>query len=378
MLQLISKAYAARHSTHTASSYFRPLRLSFGYPQWLRNGVLASVMMLMILSFAISGGQASAQGSTVLRCRLDKSTVDVDANVTLFIEAVDVTNFYGYELTLKYSGTRIHFEDADTTKSGVNLQIGDFLSPDFVVLNEADNSAGRTSLALTQLSPSSAVSGTGELARATLKGVSAGLVTFAFADVVFSDPAGVAIPVTLQNCSVNVLASDATATPTITPTPTTSTVTPTPTGTPPTPTATPTPTQTPTGNGSVGLISGSVFFDVNTDGVRQPNESGVRAFVALYRLASDQQWADITDEDGNYAFPNLPAGRYFIVIRTLDGTSYAYTTNVTPEVQLEVGGSAIVDFGLTTTRFYFIPVLVMGDALVPGQSNEYRLYMPYV
>lgn len=352
MLQLISKAYVARHSAYTAGSFFRPLRQSLTYPHWLRNSVFAGMLMLVILSVVFSGGQASAQESTILRCRLDKSTVTIDANVTLFIEAVDVTNFYGYELTLKYSGSRIHFEDADATKTGVNLQMGTFLSPDFIVLNEANNSAGRTNLALTQLSPSPAVSGTGELARATLKGVSAGMVSFAFTDVVFSDPAGVAIPVTLQNCSIDVVAGDATNTPTPT---ATHTATPTVTGTPPTPTVTPTPT--PSNDTKDGVVSGSVFFDENFDGVRQPSEEpGLYALVILYRLGTDQQWSDLTDSDGLYAFTNLPAGRYFLEARLLENDPLIFTTRGNYYIELIVGGSATVDFGMNTRRYYYLPI----------------------
>lgn len=386
MLQRITlKIHASSHPLSAISSYARHLPQGFSHSPWLRNSIVAGVLVLLILSFAASGRQASAQQSTILRCRVDKSTVTVDDEVTLLIEAVDVTDFYGYELTLKYNGSRILFQDADSAKTGINLQIGAFLSPDFVVLNEANNSTGRVNLALTQLSPSPAVSGTGELARATLTGVSAGLVSFAFTDVVFSDPAGVAIPVVLQNCSVDVVAGEqtptatatatATATPTATSTPSiTPTATPTVTGTPPTPTV----TTTPDSSTNTGSISGSVFLDANGDGTRDPGETGVNAFVELYRLGSEQQWADLTDEQGGYAFTKLPPGRYFIESRSLDGVSYTFTTNVTYNIQLQVGGSASADFGLQKIhRSYYLPFIQWGAEPIPGQSGPYLLYIPF-
>lgn len=181
---------------------------------WLQ-GVTAAVVLIFAMAslFVISDKSVSAQQPTTLRCRFEQQTVAVEDNVTLFVELLDVADFYGYELTLKFNGARIQFEDADAGRAGINLQIGDFLSPDFVVLNEVNNSAGQARLALTQLSPSEAVSGTGELARATLTGVASGLVSFSFADVVLSDPAGVSIPVTTQGCSVEVTPGEGTATP---------------------------------------------------------------------------------------------------------------------------------------------------------------------
>jgi hypothetical protein len=333
---------------------------------WLRSIVATGAILLLLASIFVSSQHVSAQQAATLRCRVDKTTVAVDANATLFIEVVDVADLYGYELTLKFNGSRIHFVDADPGKSGINLQVGDFLSPDFVVLNEANNGTGQATLALTQLSPSVAVSGTGELARATLVGVAPGLVSFSFADVVLSDPAGVAIPATLQGCSIEVTGGNATATPT-----------PTGTGTPATPT--PTPTPTPDGN-DTGAIAGSVFLDANADGARQPSEGGLRAFVALYRLGTDRQWADMTDDNGDFLFSNLPAGRYFLEVRTLDGISYFYTTESTYDILLGVGGSSLADFGLNLSggRIWIVYMPQVGQDTLPpaGTGDGTIVYLP--
>ena len=77
-----------------------------------------------------------------------------------------------------------------------------FISPDFVVLNRADN--GAIELALTQLAPNGPKSGSGELARATMVGISAGFANFAFGEVTFSDNNGQAMAVTKQDCLVEV------------------------------------------------------------------------------------------------------------------------------------------------------------------------------
>lgn len=345
-------------------------------------GLLLTISLPHILNQA----WVSAQQPTTLRCRLENTTINTDEETIFVLDVLDVSNLYGYELNLTFGAAHVHIEDADPDKAGINLAIGDFILPDFVVVNTADNSTGKIRLALTQLSPSTAVSGSGELARATIKGVSAGITNFTFTDAVLSDPEGKAIPVQLQNCSLQVT-EGGTATPTITPTATSTSTgasTPTPsitptatatvTGTPPTPT----PTMTPDSSTNTGSISGSVFLDANEDGVQHPEEPGITALVELFRLGSDQQWADLTDENGEYVFLNLPPGRYFIAIRALDGVSYIYTTNVTYNIQLPTNGIGSADFGLQKVqRSYYLPILQWGAEPIPGQSGLYLLYIPF-
>lgn len=335
---------------------------------WLRS-IVAMGAILLLASIFVFSQHVSAQQSATLRCRVDKTTVAVDNNATIFIEVIDVADLYGYELTLKFNGSRLHFVDADSGKTGVNLQVGDFLSPDFVVLNEVNNGTGQANLALTQLSPSQAVNGTGEMARATLVGVAAGMVSFSFADVVLSDPAGVAIPATLQGCSIEVTGGNATATPTPTPTVT---------GTP----VTPTPTVTPTPDSETGTasISGSVFFDTDGNGARNLGEPGMYAFVAAYRLGTSHQWADLTDGNGDFVFRNLPPGHYFVDIRVLEEGTYVFTTQSTRNILLEVGGSDSAEFGLNfggRTWLVYMPQIGHPDTSPPtGTGDSTIVYLP--
>jgi hypothetical protein len=55
-----------------------------------------------------------------------------------------------------------------------------------------------------------------------------------------------------------------------------------------------------------GGISGSVFFDENGDGVRQPNERGAPGVVVVL----DDRRSATTDPDGRYSFPLVPVGRH--------------------------------------------------------------------
>lgn len=197
-------------------------------------------------------------GTAHLTCRITPSPLALNGEAALILEIADIQNLYGYELVMTYDAIRVQYQDADAAKEGVNLQVvNTFISPDFVVLNKAEN--GKIDLALTQLAPNIPRSGGGELARATIVGTGAGFANFTFGEFVFSDNNGNAIPVTKQDCLVEIgEAGEPTPTFTATTAPTTTPVntnlptqTPVPvpqqpqapTATPQPATATPIPTQ---------------------------------------------------------------------------------------------------------------------------------------
>ena len=107
-----------------------------------------------------------------------------------------------------------------------------------------------------------------------------------------------------------------TARPTEEPTPT-PTVTPTPT---PTPTPTVTPTATPTPNnhdgddhdddGSSGPLSGTVWYDLNADGNRDPGEPGIPGINVRLIGHRTMLGYTTTGTDGSYRFATIPSGSY--------------------------------------------------------------------
>lgn len=217
------------------------------------------LILLFVLSSLTWRGvlPLQAQEPAAIRCRFEPSQIAVGQTATLVIEVIDVQSLYGYELEIAYDTAVAQIQDADPDEEGANLTLGDFLSSDFVAFNVADNGAGTLQLVLTQLAPSTAKSGSGQLARATVRGVTQGFANFAFGNVTLSDSGGMAIEVTTEDCWLEVgTAGQATPTHTATPlptqTPTTTsaaTATPTYTAVPPTATFTPrplAPTATPT------------------------------------------------------------------------------------------------------------------------------------
>lgn len=174
-----------------------------------RGPVRLALGLVVVLQLLRPAPATHSQAGAVIRCRLEMPQLVVGAETTLLVSVQNVSNLYGYQLELGYNrdAGRVEVQDADTGRPGVNLALGGFLSPDFIISDRADNSAGLISLAVNQMSPSPAREGSGALARAAIRGVRVGAVNFRFQDVVLSDPDGNTLPHQVGNCALNVIPS---------------------------------------------------------------------------------------------------------------------------------------------------------------------------
>lgn len=179
------------------------------------------------------------------------------------IRIENVTRLYGAEVHLTFDPNYLEIQDADPDKPGVQLQIGTFPAPDFVVQNQVENVQGTIDYAVTQLAPREPVDGGGVLATIAVKTKGEGTARLAFTSVKLANPDGQQIPAEILDgevvVTVGVLSVQPTATaagPETTPTvegpPTeipiviaTPLPTQVPTAVPGVPTAAPSPTETP-------------------------------------------------------------------------------------------------------------------------------------
>lgn len=177
------------------------------------------ISLWVVLLLWINTGYSAAQATPMVSCRLSSASVGVGGPFELFLEVQNVQNFYGYELSLLYDPSLVELVDADPDREGVNAQLGDFLQPDFLVLNEIYE-PGEFLLNLTQVDPTLARSGNGLLAQILVAGRSEDMATFTLADVALYSASGDEIPHQLQNCALQV---GNVAPPTVTPTEATAT-----------------------------------------------------------------------------------------------------------------------------------------------------------
>ncbi len=93
-----------------------------------------------------------------------------------------------------------------------------------------------------------------------------------------------------------------------------------------------------------GGISGSVFFDENADGVRQPNERGAQGVVVVL----DDRRSATTDPDGRYVFPLVPVGRHRLrIIVERVPLPWGIDDDTPREVTVDIRADARLDIGLT-------------------------------
>lgn len=93
-----------------------------------------------------------------------------------------------------------------------------------------------------------------------------------------------------------------------------------------------------------GTVAGSVFFDENADGVRQPTERGAANVVVIL----DDRRSATSDPEGRFSFTLVPAGRHRvrILVERLP-LPWGLEDDSPREVNVEVRSEARVEVGLT-------------------------------
>lgn len=208
---------------------------------------LVKVAAAVGLLFAIAHPVSAQGGAAVVHP--DPPTLEVGQGQ---VEALNILienaqDAYGIEVRAKFDPSVIEIADADPAKDGVQMIPGDFIKPDFLVRNTADNKQGTLQYVITEVNPTPPANGTGVVFTVLIRGRALGKkssFTIEFVDI--ADRHGTKLAVKSQNGTVSVVApKPPTATPTgnakATLTPTAGT-----TGTPAitrgTPTVTPAPT----------------------------------------------------------------------------------------------------------------------------------------
>jgi hypothetical protein len=175
------------------------------FPLYSRLGAtLALLFIALLLSGPLTGTGSAQEGATV-RLELLPGQEGADV-VTVAIRIENATRLYGVEVHLAFDPARLEVQDADPDKEGVQIQAGDFPSPDFVVQNQADNAKGTIDYAVTQLAPREAVNGSGVLATVTVRGKDKGTSSLTFVGAKLANPDGQEIPSQTVDVQVEIAA----------------------------------------------------------------------------------------------------------------------------------------------------------------------------
>jgi len=114
-----------------------------------------------------------AQGVQPVQVCLTPASIQVALEQTadVAVEVRDAEAIYGADVSLTFDPAVVEVVDADPNTDGVQVALGTFLDPGFVLLNAADNAAGTLRFAMTQLNPSEPKSGSGNVIVIKLRGL---------------------------------------------------------------------------------------------------------------------------------------------------------------------------------------------------------------
>jgi len=207
--------------------------------------VISVVTVAVMISSLLAAVPAAAmQAGTLVRIQPVSQQVAVGQTATIEIRIENVSGLYAADVELRFNPAVLQVQDADPGREGVQIQPGNFPSPDFPAQNSADNAAGVIRYALTQLPPKSPVTGSGLLATVVFRGQAAGTADLTFSIVNLANAQGQQIPASSQGGNIIVGGGGP---PPVIPTPTPITLTPLPvTLTPPPPVTLTPPPPTPT------------------------------------------------------------------------------------------------------------------------------------
>jgi LysM repeat protein len=157
---------------------------------------------MMIGSFFAVGPAAAMQAGTVVRVQPGTQQIGIGQTATVEIRIENASGLYAADIELRFNPAALQVQDADPGRDGVQIQPGNFPSPDFVALNSADNATGVIRYALTQLPPKAPVNGSGLLATVVFRGQAAGTVDLTFSLVNLANAQGQQLPASSQGGNI--------------------------------------------------------------------------------------------------------------------------------------------------------------------------------
>lgn len=174
---------------------------------FLRQQAAVAFCACLLILCPLANAQGQSAASVQVRIAPPSLQVPEGGTVDVAVEVREVEALYGADVAFTFDPDVVEVVDADSSQDGVQVALGLFLDPGFVLRNLADNVQGKVHFAMTQLNPSEAKSGSGVLIVVKLRGKRAGastLLTMVSAQLASRN--GVSIPTTTADGRVEVVA----------------------------------------------------------------------------------------------------------------------------------------------------------------------------
>ena len=170
---------------------------------WCKIGIIIACLLVTVVQ-AAKPTRVSADGIATLRPIPEAPTLDVGEHATMEVTIEDVSNLFGFQMMIEFDPALLAVQDADTSSEEVQIELGDFVSPDWILKNEVDVENGVIQLAVCIRAPSHPAGGNGVLATVTWQGLAAGTSEIILSDVLLSTPRGESIPVRTEAAQVTI------------------------------------------------------------------------------------------------------------------------------------------------------------------------------
>ncbi len=167
------------------------------WPTALRWAARLTIACLILCLFGGSGLVETgwADGGANVSIAPASQEIFLGGTGTTDVLVEDVTDLYVFEFQIAFDPTLVEV---------VQIQPGDFLSPDWLLENSVDNDNGTLAYALCQLNPSPPQSGDGVLATITWRGKVMGTSPITLTYMQLGAPLGVPIPASTQDGEITV------------------------------------------------------------------------------------------------------------------------------------------------------------------------------
>lgn len=159
----------------------------------------------------------SQQSSGLVKPQPEVFEVGMGQVERLAIVLENASEVYGIDIRAKFDPSMVEIADADPQKDGVQMIAGNFPKPDFLVRNQADNSAGSLMYVITQVNPSPPANGNGVVFYIEIRGKKMGETPFTIEFVDAADREGKTLTLDKQDGTIRIVKPKP-PTPTITPT----------------------------------------------------------------------------------------------------------------------------------------------------------------
>jgi minor extracellular serine protease Vpr len=137
--------------------------------------------------------------------------VSVGQSFNMDVRVESISDLYGFETTIRFDPAILEVVDADGSKPGVQVNRGAWLPGSaHIVINNADNGAGRIDYAATLVAPAPALNGSGNLVSIPFRAKAVGSTPVSFYTLRLVNSGAQVIPISRSDGSVTVTGNQAT------------------------------------------------------------------------------------------------------------------------------------------------------------------------